>query len=100
MATLSMIHMTEGALRAMSNLNASGEANWMEIKQYLRETKETLKSMAAFAVDVPAEKRQFFTGLAWALNDLSIFADDPKTAILKIQNAKERTEKKVESPGS
>jgi|SRR3972149_4340552 len=97
--TPSMIQITEDALRAMANLNAAREPNWLEIKKWLQQTKETLKSMAAFAVDVPADKRAFFSGLAWALNDLSIYSEFPKEAMEKIKVAKERTEKKLEGVG-
>jgi len=99
MATPSMIQITEEALRAMANLNAAREPNWLEIKKWMRESKETLQRMAAFAVDVPAEKMRFFQGLAWAMNDLSIFAESPKEAIEKIQVGKQRAEKKLEGVG-
>lgn len=99
MANVSMIHITEDALRAMANLNANMDPNWIQIKEYLRNTKELLKSMSAFGVDIPAEKLRFFQGLAWAMNDLSVFAEDPKTGIEKIRVARERTEKKLEGTG-
>lgn len=94
-----MIQITEDALRAMANLNAAREPNWMEIKKWMLQVKETLKSMAAFAVDVPSDKRAFFSGLAWAMNDLSVYAEYPKEAIEKMKVAKERTEKKLEGVG-
>ncbi len=94
-----MIHITEDALRAMANLNASREPNWMEIKKWLEQSRATLKSMAAFSVDVPAEKRMFFSGLAWAINDLSVFAEEPKPMLDAIKIAKERSEKKLTGVG-
>jgi len=94
-SNISMIQITEDALRAMANLNGSMEPNWIEIKKWLRESKETLQRMAAFAVDVPAEKRQFFSGLAWAMNDLSAFAESPKEAMEKIQTGKQRADQKL-----
>jgi len=95
-SNISMIQITEDALRAMANLNGSMEPNWFEIKKWLRESKETLQRMAAFAVDVPADKVRFFQGLAWAMNDLYVFAESPKEAMEKIQVARERAEKKLE----
>jgi len=94
-SNISMIQITEEALRAMANLNASMEPNWFEIKKWVRESKETLQRMAAFAVDVPAEKVRFFQGLAWAMNDLYIFAESPKEAMEKIQVAKQRADQKL-----
>lgn len=99
MAQISMIHITEDALRAMANLNSGIEPNWLEIKKWLRESRETLQRMAAFSVDVPAEKVRFFQGLAWAMNDLSVFAENPKEAIEKIEIAKQRAGKKLEGVG-
>jgi hypothetical protein len=98
-SNISMIQITEEALRAMANLNAAREPNWLEIKKWMRESKETLQRMAAFAVDVPADKVRFFQGLAWAINDLYIFSESPKEAMEKIQIAKERAEKKLEGTG-
>jgi len=98
-SNVSMIQITEDALRAMANLNAAREPNWMEIKNWLNKTRETLKNMAAFAVDVPSDKRTFFSGLAWAINDLSIYSEFPKEAIEKMKTAKERSEKKLEGVG-
>ena len=95
-SNISMIQITEDALRAMANLNGSMEPNWFEIKKWLRESKETLQRMAAFAVDVPADKVRFFQGLAWAMNDLYVFVESPKEAMEKIQVARERAEKKLE----
>jgi hypothetical protein len=95
-SNISMIQITEDALRAMANLNGSMEPNWIEIKKWLRESKETLQRMATFAVDVPADKVRFFQGLAWAMNDLYVFAESPKEAMEKIQVARERAEKKLE----
>lgn len=95
----SMIHVTEDALRAMANLNATREPNWMEIKKWLVSARETLRNMAAFAIDVPSDKRAFFSGLAWAINDLAIYSEFPKDALDKIEVAKKRTEKKLEGVG-
>lgn len=99
MATPSMIQITEDALRAMANLNAAREPNWMEIKKWLIQAKEALKSMAAFAVDASPDKRAFFSGLAWAMNDLSLYSEYPKEALEKMKVAKERSEKKLEGVG-
>ena len=96
---ISMIHINEDALRAMANLNANMEPNWLEIKKWLREAKETLQRMAAFSVDIPAEKVRFFQGLAWAINDLYVFAESPKEAMEKINVARERAGKKLEGVG-
>lgn len=98
-SNISMIQITEDVLRAMANLNASREPNWLEVKKWLGESKETLQRMAAFSVEVPAEKVRFFQGLAWALNDLYVFAGDPKAALEKIKTAKERADKKLEGVG-
>ena len=98
-SNISMIQITEEALRAMANLNSSMEPNWLEIKKWLRESKETLQRMAAFAVDVPGEKVRFFQGLAWAINDLSVFAESPKDAMEKIRIARERAGKKLAGVG-
>jgi len=94
-SNISMIQITEDALRAMANLNSSMEPNWLEIKKWLRESRETLQRMAAFAVDVPAEKMRFFQGLAWAMNNLSVFAESPKEVMEKIQIGKERANQKL-----
>jgi len=98
-SNISMIQVTEEALRAMANLNSDMEPNWIEIKKWLQQSKETLQRMAAFAVDVPADKVRFFQGLAWAMNDLYVFAESPKEAMEKIQVARERAEKKLEGVG-
>ena len=94
-----MIHITEDVLRAMANLNANREPNWIEIKKWLEQSRAILKSMAAFSVDVPSEKRMFFSGLAWAINDLSVFAEDPKPALEAIKIAREIQEKKLSGVG-
>ena len=98
-SNISMIQVTEEALRAMANLNSDMEPNWIEIKKWLQQSKETLQKMAAFAVEVPGDKVRFFQGLAWAINDLSVFAESPKEAMEKIQVARERAEKKLEGVG-
>ena len=98
-SNISMIQINEDALRAMANLNASMEPNWLEIKKWLREAKETLQRMAAFAVDVPVDKVRFFQGVAWAMNDLYVFAESPKEAMEKINVARERAGKKLEGVG-
>ena len=94
-SNISMIQITEEALRAMANLNAAREPNWLEIKKWLQQSKEALQRMAASSVDVPAEKVRFFQGLAWAMKDLSTYAEAPKEAMEKIKTARERVDQKL-----
>ena len=96
MANISLIQITEEALRAMANLNANNDPNWLEIKNYLSQVKETMKNMCAFGINITSDNLRFFQGVATALNDLSIFAEDPKTAIEKIHASKERPNRKLE----
>ena len=99
MAGLGMIEMSEEALRAMSNLNANNDPNWIEVKNYLGQTRETLKRMVAFGIDITPERRNFITGLAWAFNDLFVYAEDPKLGLLKIETSRSRADRKLEGTG-
>lgn len=90
-----MLQITEDALRAMANLNMAMDPNWLEIKKWLQESRDSLQKMAAFSIDLPMEKVRFFQGLAWAINDLSIYAEYPKETMEKLRLAKKRTENKL-----
>ncbi len=69
---------TEEVARSMANLNSCDNQDWLTVKRWIEEEHKIHERMAAYAIDVPAEKVRFFQGMAWILNDLNAYINKPK----------------------
>jgi hypothetical protein len=89
-------------LQAILNLERTNDPNFMKIKEWLQREHEGIVSQTAYSVGLNSDMSNAFKGMATVLGSLCFFFQEPKLAMVQIQQQKaaQKQQQQVTRPGN